>query len=188
MVKRERIGDTLYDYEYMFAKIRNEQVSNGQVIVPFSVYLYFLKPEDIKGREVSSCGPERRQIVRPRTARFVQGQIRLRLAATGRLMAMQGNRYPITEIGLETLVVRLIEKGTRDKQNGAREECIVEFRKGAKINGRQCTMLEVKHPAARLLRFLRGSDLHRRRVQRAAPVRRLHLAGSAGAEAGHSRS
>jgi len=47
MVKRERIGDTLHDYEYMFAKIRNEQTSNGQVVVPFSVYLYFLKPEDM---------------------------------------------------------------------------------------------------------------------------------------------
>ncbi len=64
-------------------------------------------------------------------------------------LAMQGNRYPITEIGLETLVVRLIEKGNRDKQNGSPEECLVEFRKNAKINDRVCTMLQVSHPQPR---------------------------------------
>ncbi len=150
MVKRERIGDTLHDYEYMFAKIRNEQTSNGQVVVPFSAYLYFLKPEEMKGREVIFVRGQNddKMIAHERRDSFKGkfGSVWLRPDGS---MAMQGNRYPITEIGLETLVVRLIEKGTRDKQNGAVEECLVEFRKGAKINGRQCTMLEVKHPQPR---------------------------------------
>ena len=150
MVKRERIGDTLHDYEYMFAKIRNEQVSNGQVVVPFSVYLYFLKPEDMKGREVVFVRGQNggKMIAHERRDSFKGkfGSVWLRPEGS---MAMQGNRYPITEIGLETLVVRLIEKGNLDKQNGAPGECLVEFRKGAKINGRQCTMLEVKHPQPR---------------------------------------
>ncbi len=150
MVKRERIGDTLHDYEYMFAKIRNEQVENGQVVTPFSVYLYFLKPEDMKGREVIFVRGQNggKMIAHERRDSFKGkfGSVWLRPDGS---MAMQGNRYPITEIGLETLVIRLIEKGTLDKQNGAPEECLVEFRKGAKINGRQCTMLEVKHPQPR---------------------------------------
>ncbi len=150
MIKRERIGDTLYDHEYMFAKIRNEQVSNGQVTVPFSVYLYFLKPEDIKGREVLYVrGQNEDKLYAHERRDSFKGKFGSVWLKPDGAMAMQGNRYPITEIGLETLVVRLIEKGTRDKQNGAREECIVEFRKGAKINGRQCTMLEVKHPVQR---------------------------------------
>ncbi|MHB8969998.1 MAG: DUF1571 domain-containing protein [Pirellulaceae bacterium] len=150
MVKRERIGDTLHDYEYMFAKIRSEQVSNGQVVVPFSAYLYFLKPEDMKGREVLYVRGrnEEKMIAHERRDSFKGKFGSLWLRPDGS-MAMQGNRYPITEIGLETLVVRLIEKGNRDKQNGLVEECLVEFRKGAKINGRQCTMLEVKHPQPR---------------------------------------
>jgi hypothetical protein len=150
MVKRERIGDTLHDYEYMFAKIRNEQVSNGQVTAPFSVYLYFLKPEDMKGREVIFVRGQNggKMIAHERRDSFKGkfGSVWLRPDGS---MAMQGNRYPITEIGLETLVMRLIEKGNLDKQNGVPEECLVEFRKGAKINGRQCTMLEVKHPQPR---------------------------------------
>jgi hypothetical protein len=150
MVKRERIGDTLHDYEYMFAKIRSEQVTNGQVVTPFSVYLYFLKPEDMKGREVIFVRGQNggKMIAHERRDSF-KGKFGSVWLKPDGSMAMQGNRYPITEIGLETLVIRLIEKGNLDKQSGSPEECLVEFRKGAKINGRQCTMLEVKHPQPR---------------------------------------
>ena len=43
LVKRERIDGKLGDYQYMAVKIRNH---------PFSVYLGFLKPEEVAGREV----------------------------------------------------------------------------------------------------------------------------------------
>src|SRR5690606_10571145 len=52
VAKRERVGDVLGDYEYMLAKIRNRKTVDGRVVTPFSVYLYFLKPAEIKGREV----------------------------------------------------------------------------------------------------------------------------------------
>lgn len=150
MVKRERIGNTLHDYEYMFAKIRNERVENGQVVAPFSVYLYFLKPESIKGREVIFVrGQNHGQMIAHERRDSFKGKFGSLWLRPDGAMAMQGNRYPITEIGLETLVQRLIEKGTQDKQNGRPEECEVVFRKGAKINGRVCTMLEVKHPQPR---------------------------------------
>lgn len=150
MVKRERIGETLHDYEYMFAKIRSEKVENGQVVVPFSAYLYFLKPESIKGREVIYVrGENKGQMIAHERRDSFKGKFGSLWLRPDGAMAMQGNRYPITEIGLETLVQRLIEKGTLDKQNGRPEECEVTFRKGAKINGRVCTMLEVKHPQPR---------------------------------------
>ncbi len=119
MIKQERIGDTLRDPEYMFAKIRNEQAVDGQVVRPFSVYLYFLKPDDIKGREVLYIRGQNngKMIAHERRDSFKGKFGSLWLKPDGSL-AMQGNRYPITEIGLETLVLRLIEKGTRDKQNG----------------------------------------------------------------------
>ena len=43
VVKRERIDGKLGEHEYMFAKIRQQ---------PFSVYLYFLGPDSVKGQEV----------------------------------------------------------------------------------------------------------------------------------------
>ncbi len=150
MVKRERIGDTLLEREYMFAKIRNEKTVNGQIATPFSVYLYFLKPDSMKGREVIFVRGQNdgKMIAHERRDSFMGkfGSVWLRPDGA---IAMKGNRYPITEIGLETLVVRLIEKGTRDKQNGVPEECVVEFRKNAKINDRVCTMLQVSHPQPR---------------------------------------
>ncbi len=147
LVKRERIGDTLGDYEYIFAKIRNERKVNGQVVVPFSVYLYFLKPEAIRGREVIYVkGRNDDKMI----AHEGRGSVWSRFGSvwlnpTGPI-AMKGNRYPITEIGLQVLVTRLLEKGVRDRQRG---ECLVEFRKGAKINNRLCTMLQVTHPNPR---------------------------------------
>ena len=43
LAKRERIGGKLLDYEYMFIKLRQK---------PFSVYMHFLGPPSLKGREV----------------------------------------------------------------------------------------------------------------------------------------
>ncbi len=62
------------------------------------------------------------------------------------MMAMKGQRYPITDMGIENLVLKLIEKGERDRHQ---DECTVEFRRGAKVGGRQCTMLTVTHPHPR---------------------------------------
>ena len=61
-------------------------------------------------------------------------------------MAMRGNRYPIYEAGIENLTFRLIEKGQRDKEIGDAE---VKFFNKIKINGRECTLIQVKHPTER---------------------------------------
>jgi hypothetical protein len=44
LVKREKIGNTTGEHEFMFLKIRHRKVENNQTVVPFSVYLAFLKP------------------------------------------------------------------------------------------------------------------------------------------------
>ena len=142
IIKRERVKGQLSDYEYMFAKVRNRKVENGRVVVPFSVYLKFLKPTSVKDREVLWVEGSNNGKMRAHEG----GAIR-RLTPTVSLdpngaLAMRGNLYPITEIGVENLVAKLIEKGNRDKKTGP---CEVEFKKGAKINGRVCTIINVKH-------------------------------------------
>ena len=142
VIKREQVGGKIGEYEYMGAKIRNRVVQDGQIVTPFSVYLTFLKPATVKGREVI----------------YVEGRNSGKLTAheggmKGRflptvsldpngMMAMRGQRYPITEMGIENLVTKLIEKGERDKKQGV---CGVEFLRGAKVGGRPCTVLSVKH-------------------------------------------
>ena len=124
LVKRERIDGTLGEHEYIFVKVRHQ---------PFSVYTYFLGPPRVKGQE----------------AIYVEGQnsgnllahgngIKHRLIGTVSLkptspLAMSGNRYPITEMGMRRLLERLLEIGTNDVKYG---ECNVKWIQNAKINQR----------------------------------------------------
>ena len=145
LVKRERIGEDLMDYEYMQAKIRNRKVKNGQITTPFSVYMKFLKPSNVKGREVIYVeGRNGGKLVGHETG--VKRWLGPVWLAPDGFIAMRGNRYPITEVGIENLVARLIEKGTRDRKRG---ECTVKLEDNFKINGRACSKLTVQHPTRR---------------------------------------
>jgi hypothetical protein len=62
------------------------------------------------------------------------------------MIAMEGQRYPITEIGVENLARRLVEVAEHDAQFG---ECEVNFFPGAKVGGRLCTCIQVVHPVPR---------------------------------------
>jgi len=142
LVKRERIGDDLGENEFMFVKVRNRKKQDNRVLVPFSVYLAFLKPASVKGREVL----------------FIENQNEGKLVAheggmkrmlgthflePNGYLAMAGQKYPMTDIGLENLLVKLIEKGERDKGFG---HCQVDLIPGAKVGGRNCSILQVTHP------------------------------------------
>lgn len=134
--KRERIGGKLSDYQFMFVKLRQR---------PFSVYMRFLKPDDVSGQEVV----------------YVEGQNNGRLLAHGVGLqahfgtvslkpdgpfAMKGQRYPITDLGILNMTRRLIQVGEADMRYG---ECDVKYYEGAKVNNRLCTMIEVVHPIPR---------------------------------------
>ncbi len=61
-------------------------------------------------------------------------------------LAMQGQLYPLTDIGLENLMLKLIERGNAERRF---PDCDVTFHKNAKINGRSCTLLRVSHEVQR---------------------------------------
>ena len=146
LVKRERVNGTLNDYEYMFAKIRNRKKEGDEIKVPLAAYMYFLKPDSVKGREVLYVEKENDgKMIAHEGGRLANFSPSVWLAPDG-FIAMKGQLYPITEVGIENLVVRLIEKGERDRK---RDECQVEFRQNAKINKRSCTLLQVVHPVRR---------------------------------------
>lgn len=150
LVKRERIDGKLGEHEYIFAKVRHQRVVEGQITTPFSVYMYFLKPDRIKGREVLYvAGHNNNKLIAHEGSNGVVSamisNITVSLDPTSAL-AMRGNRYPITEVGIENLVSKLIEVAREDMQYG---ECEVKFFKGAKINGRVCTCIQVVHPVPR---------------------------------------
>lgn len=144
MVKRERIEGTLNEPEYMKVKIRNRRTLESGESVPFSVYMRFLKPKAIRGREVIYVeGANAGKIVAHDTG--LAGLVTVFLDPTG-YMAMKNSRYPIYDAGLENLVSKLIEKAERDRAAGL---CEVEYIDGAKINDRACMKIKVVHEEQR---------------------------------------
>jgi hypothetical protein len=140
MVKRERIEGELRDPEFMKLLVRNRR-NNEAGAIPFSVYMRFLKPQAIRGREVIYVeGQYEGKIVAHDTG--LAGLMTVHLDPTG-WMAMKNSRYPIYDAGIENLVVKLIEKAERDKAAG---DCQVEFIETAKVNDRPCTKIKVVHP------------------------------------------
>jgi hypothetical protein len=145
IVKRERIDGEVGEQQYMLAQIRNRKIENGKTVVPLSVYLYFLKPANIKGQETIYVeGRNDGKLVGHGVGwKATFGAVFLK--PDGRI-AMEGQLYPITEIGIENLIVRLIERAEQDRQHG---EVNVEFIPNVKLNGRSCTLLQVTHPEKR---------------------------------------
>lgn len=146
VIKREAIGGKLGEYEYMGVKIRNRKIEAGRIVTPLSVYMTFLKPAAVKGREVIYVENQNNgKLVAHEGGMKGRFLPTVDLDPTG-MMAMRGQRYPITEMGMENLVVKLIEKGERDRQRG---ECDVQFLQGVKVGQRECTVLTVEHPVKR---------------------------------------
>lgn len=137
MVKRERIDGKLNDPEFMHMRLRHE---------PFSVYLYFLGPEKLRGQEVLYvAGKNNGNLIGHAGSGIKKIAGAVQLAPTS-MLAMAGQRYPITEIGFLNLAKRLVEVGEQDKMYG---ECDVKFYKGAKINKRSAMCIQVVHPVPR---------------------------------------
>jgi hypothetical protein len=137
LISRERSNGKLGDYESVLLKIRHR---------PFSVYAYVMAPENRKGDE----------------AIYVEGRNDGKLLAhttgiTGRLMrtvaldprgnlAMEGQRHPITELGMVQLCRRVIQFAEDDVRYA---ESQVQFFHGVKVGDRPCTCIEVMHPQPR---------------------------------------
>lgn len=137
MVKRERIDGKLGEHQYVHAKVRNK---------PFSIYMYFLAPEDAKGREAIYVeGKNNGKLIGHDSGYKGRLLKRLYLDPTSPLV-MANQRYPITKAGIRNLTKELIEVGEHDKQYG---ECDVKFFKGAKVQDRVCTCIQVVHPVPR---------------------------------------
>ncbi|MBN1393616.1 MAG: DUF1571 domain-containing protein [Pirellulales bacterium] len=136
LAKRERIGGKLLDYQYMFIKLRQK---------PFSVYMYFLAPADVKGQEVIYVEGQNNGNMWAHGVGFQKAFGTVPLKPDGPF-AMKNQRYPLTELGILNLTRRLVEVAEKDINYG---ECDVKFYEGAKINGRVCTCIEVVHPVPR---------------------------------------
>ena len=137
LVKRERVNGQLLPHEAIFTKIRHE---------PFSVYMYFLTPAEKKGQQVVFIKGRNNDNLVAQPVGLVGKLGPYYLPTTGPL-AMQGQRYPITELGVINLTRRLIEVGSKSETAA---NCFVKHYDPVKVKAgsepRICRMTEVIHP------------------------------------------
>jgi hypothetical protein len=156
LVKRERIDGVLGTHEFAMAKIRNRKVVDGKVVQPLSVYLNFLKPSTVKGREVIYVEGQNGGNIIAHEGGFKGKFLPTVTIPPDGMLAMRGQRYPISEIGIENLIQKLIERGERAAQ-APDVQC--EFRKNARVKDRTCTVLQVTQPTK-----LPSSDFYQAQV------------------------
>lgn len=143
LVKRERIDGVLGQHEFATLKVRNRKFENGKLIQPLSVYLKFLKPSSVAGREVIYVENENDGNIVAHEGGFKGKFLPTVSLAPDGMLAMRGQRYPVTEIGVENLIVKLIERGETSKRFN---DVTCDFRTNAKVKDTECTVLEVKQP------------------------------------------
>lgn len=140
LYKQERIDGELQGTEVAYIKVRHQ---------PFSVHLFFLAPN--KGRECLYVeGPNgtggklhaRDSGMKRRLGVF-------ELAPDGRL-AMAGQKYPITKIGVRNLTTELVDVASNDVNFGECDVVTSQTVIGPKGGeGRPVTLIEVTHPTPR---------------------------------------
>jgi hypothetical protein len=127
--KTERIGRNLI-HSRMELKLRE---------TPFSVYVKFLQPN--AGREVLYVEGTNNNYLRVRDVGFASLAGTLSLDPKGST-AMDGNRYPITSIGMRNLLIKLVETWLAER---AIPGMAVNIFPNTRMDNQTCQMIEVSH-------------------------------------------
>ncbi len=148
LVKHERVGGKLAPVNRMEVKVRysdegnSEDASQSPLTLPsVSVYLRFIEPKSLSGREVIWIQGQNDDLMTVHETGLLNIR-RIQLAPNSRL-AMIGNKYSMSEIGVAKLINKLIEKGVRDRMLGA---CEVKITEDELFANRKCQRIEVIHP------------------------------------------
>ena len=152
LVKRERIDGQLQSYQFAQVKVRCEQIEEGQVRQPLAVYMQYLGPGNLKDRRVLFIEGENggKMLVRKggRALRYLKLSIDPNSEA-----ARRESNYPISEIGFDRIINRLIQFAEDDMQiDPHATNTDVAYFRDAKVGQRVCTRICVEHP-------LRDEDL-----------------------------
>lgn len=141
VIKRERSADRLSGYEYLWMKVRERRQSEGKLRVPFGVYVKFLKPASVAGREVLYVEGERNGDMLVRKGGALTPYVTLRIRPEGP-QAKRASRYPVTQSGLRYLLEELKARMVKETKRGF---CEVYEYEGTKFDGRPCRHLVVQY-------------------------------------------
>jgi hypothetical protein len=115
------------EHEQVFLKIRHQ---------PFSIYMYFVAPAKIRGREVLYV--EGRD-----NGRFLAHEGRGLKSLVGSIKLQVSRKYPLEKLGIRYLNQRLIQLAEEEMQLG---KCQVRFYPEAKVGNQEGFCVQVQHP------------------------------------------
>jgi hypothetical protein len=140
LIKQESIDGVVGEANEMFVKIqckhRHGRLDDSQ---PMRVYLRFTGPPSVAGREVIWCEDLHEGKMIAHEAGLM-GLLTVRLDPTG-LIAMRGQKYPISDIGLTNLLKKLIERGKADLDD---PNVTVSITKNIEIDSVKCDLIQVR--------------------------------------------
>ena len=143
LVKRERVAGELTPQAEMAIKVRQEVREGETITTPFSIYLKFESPKAKAGQEaIWVQGRHDGRLVghEGAGANFITRGFRAWVAPEG-TMAMRGEKYPIFRLGLDEMLVKLLERGTDEKQFDDLRISQV----ATEVNGRPTTLWKIEH-------------------------------------------
>lgn len=132
--KRERLDGSLGDKQVIQMNVREQ---------PFSVYMKFHQPH--QGREVIFVNGQNNNEMLVLEAGFKRRLGQMSLDPNGWL-AMRGQKYPITKIGIRNLMAEVVKFAEADTKYS---ECEVKTDPNTNIDGRPTTMIQIEHPVPR---------------------------------------
>ena len=140
MVKRERIDGKLADESEMQIKVQCRRTEGDITVASMRVYLKFTRPDANAGREVIWAEDQQDgKLVAHEPGLLNLAQATLDPTSA---MAMKGNLYPITEIGMFNLVRQLIHRGENDFKDSQVE---VEILDDQEFDSNLCQLIRITH-------------------------------------------
>jgi len=146
LIKRERIDGKLQDYQFINVQMRCEQRDGDEIVKPMAVFMQYLAPKIVRDRRVLYIAGENDGLVLVRKGGWSMKYLKLEVDPRGRSARRESN-YPITDIGFDKIIERLIERVTEDiERDPTAENTEVSHFRNAKVGKRVCTHIQVVHP------------------------------------------
>ena len=140
ITKQVRWKGKLQPESQVACKIRHQRdAKENQPFVPFSVYTLFVYPK--KGQEAIWVDGWNDGNLLAHGPPGLLNLMSVSLDPNGS-MAMNGNRYPVTDIGMLNLIKKMIEKGTQDRKY---PDCTVKMTRNVMLGDARCTCFEIVH-------------------------------------------
>lgn len=140
LIKRERIKDALSEHQYLWMKVREPRREGEQLTTPQSIYIRYLKPSHLAGREILYVENQLngRVLARKGGRRLPNLTMPIRPDST---LAMAQSRQPISKAGIRSLLEDLVRSMRAELVDS---DCVLNEYKSAKMSGRPCRHFEVR--------------------------------------------